>query len=194
MLYKLLQVGIGSNFYRIITDMYSKTQCSIKLDLYMKKTFACNRGVRQGRILSPVLFNLFLNELPQLLECPEVDPFLLPNGTKLSCLLYADDLVLLSHSQQGLQTALNKLSAFCHTWKMNVNLSKTKLIIFQKTSWKTFNPYLTLNDCIIEKVEEYTYLGIKMTSTGNFSLAENTLKEKALQALFATKRLMDFSF
>ena len=85
--------------------MYSKTQCSIKLDLYMTKTFTYNRGVRQGCILSPALFNLFLNELPQLLECPEVDPFVLPNGTKLSCLLYADDLVLLSHSQQGLQTA-----------------------------------------------------------------------------------------
>ena len=160
----------------------------------MTKTFAYNRGVRQGCILSPALFNLFLNELPQLLECPEVDPFVLPNCTKLSCLLYADDLVLLSHSQQGLQTALNKLSAFCNTWKMNVNLSKTKLMIFQKTSRKTFNPYLTFNDCRIEKVEECTYLGIKMTSTGNFSLAENTLKEKALQALFATKRLMNLSF
>ena len=77
---------------------------------------------------------------------------------------------------------------------MNVNLSKTKLMIFQKTSRKTFNPYLTFNDCRIEKVEEYTYLGIKMTSTGSFSLAEYALKEKALQALFATKRLMNFSF
>ena len=53
-------------------------------------------------------------------------------------------------------------------------------MIFQKTSRKTFNPYLTFNDCRIgEKVEEYTYLGMKMASTGNFSLAENTLKEKA---------------
>ena len=77
---------------------------------------------------------------------------------------------------------------------MNVNLSKTKLMIFQKTSRNTFHPYLTFNDCRIEKVEEYTYLGIKMTSTGSFSLAENTLKEKALQAFFATKRLMNFSF
>ena len=85
---KLLKIGIGSNFYRIIKDMYSKTQCSIKLDLYMTKTFAYNRGVRQGFILSPALFNLFLNELPQPLECPEVDPFVLPNGTKLSCLYF----------------------------------------------------------------------------------------------------------
>ena len=39
----------------------------------------------------------------------------------------------------------------------------------------------------------YTYLGIKITSTGNFSLAEETLKEKALQALYASKRLLNFS-
>ena len=85
---KLLKISIGSNFYIIIKDMYSKTQCSIKLDLYMTKTSAYNRGVRQGCILSPALFSLFLNELPQLLECPEVDPFVLPNGTKLSCLYF----------------------------------------------------------------------------------------------------------
>ena len=46
---------------------------------------------------------------------------------------------------------------------------------------------------VIQKVNGYTYLGIKITSTGNFALAEETLKEKALRALYASKRLLNFS-
>ena len=131
--FKLLSVGIGCKFFNVMKDMYSKTRCCIKLNSSITGTFNYNRRVRQGCVLSPALFTLFLNDLPLQLNCPEVDPFLLPDGTKLSCLLYADDLgVLLSHSQQGLQNSLDKLSTFCEQWKMQVNLKKTKIMVFKK--------------------------------------------------------------
>ena len=64
------------------------------------------------------------------------DPLFLPDGTKLNCLLYADDLVLLSKSKQGLQHCLNTLSTFCEKWMMNVNLKKTKTMTIQKNARK----------------------------------------------------------
>ena len=154
--------------------MYSKTRCCIKLNSSITPTFNYNRGVRQGCVLSPALFNLFLNDLPLQLNCPEVDPFLLPDGTKLSCLLYADDLVLLFHSQQGLQNSLDKLSTFCEQWKIQVNLKKTKIMVFQKKCRKSFNPSFSYKKDVIQKVNDYTYLGIKRTSTGSFALTEET--------------------
>ena len=54
-------------------------------------------------ILSPILFNLFLNELPLALSTKTTDPFILPNGTSLNCLLYADDLVIFLKSKFGLK-------------------------------------------------------------------------------------------
>ena len=56
----------------------------------------------QGCILSPLLFNLYINGLPYSFEDILSDPFVLPNGIKLSSLLYADDLIILSRSKAGL--------------------------------------------------------------------------------------------
>ena len=60
LLYKLLSSNINGNFYNLIKDLYSKSNCSIKLDQHKTKSFEYLRGVRQGCILSPLLFNLYL--------------------------------------------------------------------------------------------------------------------------------------
>ena len=99
---------------------------------------------------------LVLNDLPLQLNCPEVDPFLLPDGTKLSCLLHADDLVLLSHSQQGLKNSLDRLLTFCEQWKMQLNLKNTKIMVFQKKRRKSFKPSFSYKKDVIQKVNDYT--------------------------------------
>ena len=77
------------------------------------------RGVRQGCILSSLLFNLFINNIPFSFEETLSDPFVLPNGAKLNSLLYADDLVILSRSKVGLQNCLNMLSSYCNSWTLS---------------------------------------------------------------------------
>ena len=59
------------------------------------------------------------------------DPFDL-NGQLFSCLLYTDDIVLLSESAQSLQNHLNKLKSFCDKWNLHVNINKSKVMIFNK--------------------------------------------------------------
>ena len=102
--YKLLEIGIGSCFYKLIKSLYSTSSCAIKIGQTQTEPFRYSRGVRQGCVLSPLFFNLYINDLPFVFENILSDPIVLPNGTKLNSLLYADDLIILSGSRIGCKT------------------------------------------------------------------------------------------
>ena len=186
--FKLLENKIDGNFLSLIKSLYQTSKCAIKLSQSRTKFFSYSRGVRQGCILSPILFNLYINELAAIFDNVNSDPFILPNNTKLSCLLYADDLIILSKSRFGLQKCLDELHNWCNKWLMEVNLKKTKIMIFQKGNTKMNKPNFTLNSKNVEIVNEYCYLGMKLMPNGNFTLAQKQLSEKALHALGSIRR------
>lgn len=80
---------------------------SVKLEDGTTPFFSSFVGVKQGCNLSPTLFNIVINDIPNLFNDSR-DPVRLDNKN-LNCFLYADDLVLLSESQKGLQHCLMKL-------------------------------------------------------------------------------------
>ena len=149
----------------------------------------------QGCILSPMLFNSYLNEIPFLLDQGDTDPIVLPNGSDLSCLLYADDLVLISQSDQGLENALSILAEYCKHWLLSVNQKKTKIRNFEKKYRKsTLDKHcFHITGRNIEIVNNYSYLGINFSSNGNFKVCKSNLKDKVRRSFFATRRYLDFS-
>ena len=64
LLFKLLQINVGGYSYNLIKSLYSNHTCSIKIGNSKTRPFQYARGVRQGCILSPLLFNLFINNIP----------------------------------------------------------------------------------------------------------------------------------
>ena len=102
--------------------------------------FQCNIGV-QGKHLSPFLFSLYLNDLQTFLatenikgiesvtKALEID---INVYLKLFVLLYADDTVLLAETADDLQHQLYCFELYCETWKLKVNATKTKNLIFFK--------------------------------------------------------------
>ena len=75
-------------------------------------------------MLSPSLFNIFIDDLGDIFDdsCDPVRIFDVP----LSHLLYADDLILMSTSVEGLIKCLEKLRSYCNTWQMEVNIKNAK--------------------------------------------------------------------
>ncbi|XP_022809214.1 uncharacterized protein LOC111346174 [Stylophora pistillata] len=182
-------------FYDLINNLYSKSKCSIKTDDKRTEFLSYSKSVRQGCILSQILFNLYLNDISLLLDRDDTDPIILPNGTRLNSLFYADDLVLISKSADGLQNALSTLEKFCNEWLLSINLKKTKVMIFQKKCRKsTFYKYnFTIDSNTIEIVNIYTYLRVNFSSSGNFKGCHGNLKEKTRTSNFATRRYLNFT-
>ena len=77
--------------------------------------------------------------------------------------MYADDLIVLNTSKEGLQTNLNSLNDYCEKWKLDINYVKTKCMTFTYGTQKQ-NHNFTLNSQTIENVKEYNYLGITINS------------------------------
>lgn len=87
--------------------------------------FTSALGVKQGCVLSPLLFNLFLRDLPEALSSEECKAPTLWNRP-LSCLQFADDVVILSETAEGLQSSLKNLEIYCNHWNLEINSEKTK--------------------------------------------------------------------
>ncbi len=144
--------------------------------------------MRQSCCFSPTLFNIYINELALNLE-RSAAPSLTLHDSQIRCLLYAYDLVLPSPSQHGLQQNLNLLDQYCQTWPLRVNLKKTNIMIFQKRSRSQGTQHIfTLGTDQITHTSHYNYLGLKITSTGNFNHAVNELRDKVCRAFYAITR------
>lgn len=100
-----MQKGIGGNFPHLIKNMYSDVQYSVKVADGVTEAFSSTVGVKQGCVLSPTLFNIYMCDLPCKFD-NSCAPVIL-NNTQINCLMFADDLVLFSESATGLQNMLN---------------------------------------------------------------------------------------
>ena len=154
LLNKLLQIDVGGSFYNLIKSLYHNSSCSIKIAQQQTRSFRYARGVRHGCILRPLLFNLYINDLPFAFENTLSDPFVFPHGAKLNSLLCADDLIISSRSKTGLQNCPDKLSSFCTSWMMKINPKKTKIMVFQKRARKSADFHCLKDSQIIDVVQE----------------------------------------
>ena len=185
---KLLQNNINGKFFRIVHNMYNGIKSCVSLNGESSPFFACDCGVRQGENLSPVMFSLYLNDL---------ETFLIHKGLsgvtlaitddevmiyiKLFSLLYADDTALMADSPTGLQNCLDAFSCYCNQWKLNVNIAKTKVVIFgaRKKPKVQFN----IGNQEIEIVDSYKYLGVLFTQTCSFLRARKHIVQQAKKAM-----------
>ncbi len=168
--------------------MYTESKCGVKINTKRTRYLSQERGVRQVCCLSPTLFNIYINELALSLE-RSAAPGLALHDSQIRCLLYADDLVLLSPTKHGLQQNLDLLEQYWQSWALTVNLKKTNIMIFQKRSRSQGTEHIfTLGTNQITHTSHYNYLGLKITSTGNFNHAVNELRDKARRAFYAIKR------
>ena len=109
-------------------------------------------------------------------------------------LMYADDLVLMSASKEGLQKCLDDLNIYCKKWKLKVNTDKTKILIFIKSGRLIKKHHFVFESEALEIVKEFKYLGIIIKASGIFTKGISELSNKALKVLFMIRKKIQSSF
>ena len=107
---KMLNYGVPLYVVRIICYWYASQSYCIKWGTDLSEPFFISNGVRQGGILSPYLFNLYLNDLS--VQLNKIQIGCCCNGRIVNHLMYADDLVVFAPSAKRLQTLLNTCSNY----------------------------------------------------------------------------------
>ena len=187
-LWKVLkQRGMAGRVLSSLQSMYAKDRSCVLTSKGATEMFECSIGVKQGCPASPLLFSLYLDELEALLcnaadetDCPHLAQLL------LAILLFADDIALFSYSEKGLQRQLDILQDFCAARGLQVNVQKTKAMVFEPR--KSHTSPLSYAGANIEQVDIFKYLGITMHGTRGFSTAIETLCQAAKRAMFGLLR------
>ena len=119
-------------------------------------------GVRQGGILSPYLFNVYVDELSEELNKCNVGCNL--NGLLINHIMYADDLVLISPSSARLSQVLRECEKFGTRHDVKYNAKKSAVMIYRSMTLKGCTiPNFNLNGMILHVVASYKYLGHYIT-------------------------------
>ena len=141
-----------------------------------------NLGLKQGCPLSPMLFNLYIDDIDSIFQenCDPIDF----QGMSLSHFLYADDLVIISHSEDGLQKSLDNLYSYSTRKDLYISIKKSKTMIFNPAG-KFIRKYFKINDKSLEPVNTFCYLGFDLKASGIVTHAMNTLYDKANKAMRA---------
>ena len=188
LLNKLSACGIGGKVLDVIKSMYSHDFVVIKLNNNITTPIEVNQGVRQGCVLSPTLFNLYMSDFPPLLSSDDgTFPVSIDSNTKIHCILWADDIVLLSESRQGMQKQLNLLESFSAKNLLELNVEKTKALCFNKKG-SHIHMGFNYHGEFLEDVKEYVYLGFLVKSNGSVQEGIQNLQDRALKSFFSIRK------
>ena len=136
-------------------------------------------GTRQGDVISPNLFSVYINDLLDELRNSKKDS----DHILCNVFAYADDLVLVSDSENDLQRLINIVNRWCSTWRLEVNLSKTKVVHYRGCRRARTNFKFFWADNQIETTDGYKYLGVYLDEHLSFSIHCENIYKSAGRAL-----------
>ncbi len=181
LLLKLLRLGVTGKFYWAIKTSLINTSSCIRLSPSSGSSDFFNTafGTRQGDVISPNLFSVFINDLLKELRANKKDS----DHILCNVFAYADDLVLVSESENDLQRLINIAYDWCAVWRLEVNLSKTKVVHYRGSRRSQTKEQFSWGGKNIDITDGYRYLGVYVDQHLNFELHCENIYNSAGRAL-----------
>ena len=161
---KLIDRNVPMYLIKILYYWYQHRLMCVRLGCSISNVFNVTNGVRQGGILSPKLFDIYIDRLSNILNNSLIGSLL--GGKRINHMLYADDLCIVSLSSAGLQKLLSICGEYCARHSITFNVKKSVCMFFKCTVNKHCdNSAVLLSGNHIDFVQEVTYLGALLNSS-----------------------------
>lgn len=163
---------------RWIQEFLSGRSQKVNINNNLSSSCVVRSGVPQGSVLGPLLFLIYINDIA--------------NNITSTIRLFADDCIIYrqitcTDDVAILQSDLNTLAKWCHTWKMEINTDKTKVMSFSSNPNTPLNRYM-LCSLDIKRTFSFKYLGVIFTPDLNWAMHIEHVTNKALKKLGFLKR------
>ena len=179
--WKLFKKGMPPVYVRLLLVMYEKQKANVRWNNVVSETFSITNGVKQGAVLSPILFCIYIDSLFSKLRRNRTGCWL--NDMYAGIMGYADDIWLLSPTQDGLQEMVHICSEYSEKHNLSFSThpdsrkSKTKCIAFTKSEKNLQN--IVLDGYKLPWVRYAKHLGHKISCKIN-GLGEDLMEKRAL--------------
>ena len=177
---KMLKKGMCPLTVRLLLNMYTEQKLQVKWNGILSDKFGVTNGVRQGGVLSPLFYSIYIDDLLEKLKRNGIGCHI--GHHFVGAFGYADDLILLSPSLTGLTNMIKICEDYAVEHDILFNGKKSKYLIFGKDGNYKYNHIVKVNNEIVERCEEADHLGHPLHTTNTL----NVLAEKGLNNLNAS--------
>ena len=170
---KLWNYGVQGRMWRFIREWYKDMSSQVLADGKKTRSFKLEQGVKQGAILSPLLYNLFINDIVKLLKGRGLG--LVFEGNWVGIMMYADDMVLLASSGEELQQMIDVVVEFSKDWRFQLSAPKSEVMVVKgkrDRNWKMGEETLKVSDF-------FRYLGVEIQMNGRWNKSIQRRKSQA---------------
>ena len=183
--YKLIRRDLPLYIVRILSFWYMHQQVCVQWGGAISDLFHVLNGVRQGGILSPLFFNIYMNDLSMQLNMSDIGCNI--NGIFLNHFVYADDMCIVAPCANALQLLLNICMKYAGTHDITYNIKKS-VCMYMKSS--KFNlrvvPRIYLNGNVLQYVNTYKYLGCILSN----DLKDDNDIKKTIRGIYARSNML----
>ena len=158
---KLIDRGLPLAVVRFLSCWYSSQKMRVCWDNLLSNSFSVSNGVRQGGVLSPILFSVYLDDL--LCQLADSGAGCYWGHLFAGAVCYADDIVLLAPCPSALRIMLEICSSYAANHGLKFNAEKTQLICFHLRHCQPRIPIIQFNDTILHYTNEVVHLGHILT-------------------------------
>lgn len=160
----LKKIGLNYRERRLIYNIYKQQQGLIKIEGHERQA-AIKKGVRQGCSLSPILFNIYVEEAIKEVK-DKYRTGVKIQGKRIPMIRFADDIAMLAETKEDLEEMLNGMNnLLSEEFGLRINSSKTKVMRSSKNEVKD-QMKIRIGNSIVEEVKQFCYLGSKITQDG----------------------------